>query len=238
MNPIVIYPYKEDPEIRKMRVQAWFRAVLLESGLTPRELEKKFSESETEKKVKRSCVWNKYRRGEVVPRSGLRPDGGPNLVDRVEAVYPGTARWLTLPLWRLLDKAPMEMSEIRRNLEKLPDLMRQMFIYSQAQPSGLFWRRDTDYEDACDLLLRFGTLDGLNAVLALVKEAEIIQDQYQHQDCIQKAGEYVARLGYQGLLPETLIDELSNYLAQRVAAAGYFFELQEEPSDELGCETT
>ena len=49
MNPIVIYPYKEDPEIRKMRVQAWFRAVLLESGLTPRELEKKFSESETEK---------------------------------------------------------------------------------------------------------------------------------------------------------------------------------------------
>jgi hypothetical protein len=154
----------------------------------------------------------------------------------VEADYPETAKWLTLPLWRLLDKAPMEMSEIRRYLEGLPNLMRQMFIYSKAQPAGVFWRRYFDCEDACDLLLRFGSLDGLNAVLALLKEAEVIQDQYQHQQCIQKAGEYVVRLGYQGLVPKTLIGELSNYLAQRVAVAGYFFELREEPSDELGCE--
>lgn len=231
MNPIAISPYKEDPEIRKMRVQAWFRAVSLASKLTPRELEQLFGETKSNEKVKRSCVWDKYRRGEVVPRSGLRPDGGLNLVDRVEAVYPGTAKWLTLPLWRLLDRAPMEMSEIRRYLERLPNLMRQMFIYSEAQPTGLFWRRDTDYEDACDLLLRFVSLDGLNAVLALVKEAEVIQDQYQHQDCVRKAGEYLARLAYQELLPEKLNDELSNYLAQRVTSAGYFFELQDEESE-------
>lgn len=228
MNPIAIYPYKEDPEIRKMRVQAWFLAVSQASKLTPRELEKQFGETKSDGKVQRSCVWDKYRRGEVVPRSGRRPDGGLKLVDRVEAAYPGTAKWLTLPLWRLLDKAPMEMSEIRRYLEGLPNLMRQMFIYSETQSTGLFWRRDTDYEDACDLLLRFGSLDGLNAVLALVKEAEVIQDQYQHQDCVQKAGEYLARLAYQGLLPETLIDEFSHYLAQRVAVAGYFFESQDE----------
>lgn len=231
MNPIAIYPYKEDPEIRKMRVQAWFLAVSLASKLTPRELEKQFGEPKSNEKVKRSCVWDKYRRGEVVPRSGTRPDGGGNLVDRVEAAYPGTAKWLVLPLWRLLDKAPMEMSEIRRYLEGLPNLMRQMFIYSQAQPSGLFWRRDTDYVDACDHLLRFGSLDGLNAVLALVKEAEVIQNQYQHHDCVQKAGEYLARLGFRGLLPEALIGELSNYLAQRVVAAGYFFELQDEDTE-------
>lgn len=228
MNPIAIYRYKEDPEIRKMRVQAWFHAVSLESGLTPRELEKTFSESEPEKKVQRSCVWDKYRRGEVVPRSGFRPDGGLNLVDRVEASYPGTAKWLTLPLWRLLDRAPMEMGEIRRCYEGLPNLMRQIFIYTQAEPSGLFWRRDIDYDDACDHLFRFGNLDGLIAVLALVKEAETVQDQDQHQDCVQKAGEYIARLGYRGLLPETLIGELSNYLARKIAAAGYFFELQNE----------
>jgi len=231
MNPIAIYPYKEDPEIRKMRVQAWFWAVAQASKLTPRELEKKFGEPKCDGKVKRSCMWDKYRRGEVAPRSGPRPDGGLNLVDRVEATYPGTAKWLTLPLWRLLDKAPMEMSEVRRCYEGLPNLMRQIFIYTQAEPSGLFWRRDTDYEDACDLLLRFGGLDGLNAVLALVKEAEVIQDQYQHQDCVQKAGEYLARLAYQVLLPDTLIDKLSNYLVQRVASAGYFFELQDEESE-------
>lgn len=232
MNPIAIYPYKEDPEIRKMRVQAWYLAVALASGLAPRDLEKKFSESDSDRKVKRSCVWDKYRRGEVVPRSGPRPDGSLNLIDRVEAAYPGTAKWLTLPLWRLLDKAPMEMSEIRCHLAELPNLMRQIFIYEQAQPSGVFWRRDTDYDDACDHLLRFGNLDGLTAVLALVKEAEVIQDQCQHQLCAQKAGEYIARLEYRGLLPETLMGKLSNYLAQRVAAAGYFFEPQDEQSEE------
>lgn len=224
MNPIAIYRYKEDPEIRKMRVQAWFRAVSLESGLTPRELEKTFSESEPKKKVQRSCVWDKYRRGEVVPRSGFRPDGGLNLVDRVEASYPGTAKWLTLPLWRLLDRAPMEMSEIRRCYEGLPNLMRQIFIYTQAEPSGLFWRRDTDYDDACDHLLRFGNLDGLTAVLALVKEAAVIQDQYQHQHCVQIGRGYIARLAHLGMLPQMLTGELLNYLDRRVTAAGYFFE--------------
>ncbi|UCV09417.1 hypothetical protein [Dechloromonas denitrificans] len=224
MNPIAIYRYKEDPEIRKMRVQAWFRAVSLESGLTPRELEKTFSESEPQKKVQRSCVWDKYRRGEVVPRSGFRPDGGLNLVDRVEASYPGTAKWLTLPLWRLLDRAPMEMSEIRRCYEGLPNLMRQIFIYTQAEPSGLFWRRDTDYDDACDHLLRFGNLDGLTAVLALVKEAAVIQDQYQHQHCVQIGRGYIARLAHLGMLPQMLTGELLNYLDRRVTAAGYFFE--------------
>lgn len=228
MNPIAIYPYKEDPEIRKMRVLAWFRAVSLASKLTPRELEKQFSEPESDRKVKRSCVWDKYRRGEVVPRSGLRPDGGLNLVDRVEAAYPGTAKWLSLPLWRLLDKAPMEMSEVRRYLEELPNLMQQIFIYGPAQSQNLFWRRDTDYDDACDYLLRFGNLDGLTAVLALIKEAEVIQDQYRHQDCAQKAGEYIARLEYGGLLPDILIGKLSNYLAKRVSGAGYFSEPQNE----------
>lgn len=190
----------------------------LESGLTPRELERKFSESETEKKVKRSCVWNKYRRGEVAPRSGPRPDGGLNLVDRVEAFYPGTAKWLTLPLWRLLDKAPMEISEIRRYLEGLPNLMRQIFIYGPAQPSGLFWRRDTDYDDACDHLLRFGNLDGLTAVLALVKEAEFIQDQcasFELDDTYSpvKLGQYVTNQ----LVIRRLLEQV--YTAWRYVAA-------------------
>lgn len=232
MNPIAIHPYKEDPEIRKMRVQAWFRAVSLASKLTPRELEQLFRETKSNEKVKRSCVWDKYRRGEVVPRSGRRSDGGLNLVDRVEMAYPGTAKWLTLPLWRLLDKAPMEMSEIRRCLEGLPNLMRQIFIYGQAEPSGVFWRRDIDCDDACDLLLRYGDLDGLTAVMALIKEAESVQDQYQHQCCAQKAGEYVSRLTYKGELPEQLGGEVFDYLTQRVASAGYFLDHQDHEEAE------
>jgi hypothetical protein len=195
MNPIAIYPYKEDPEIRKMRVQAWFRAVSLASKMTPRELEKRFSESESDRKVKRSCVWDKYRRGEVVPRSGPRPDGGLNLVDRVEAAYPGTAKWLTLPLWRLLDKAPMEMSEIRRCYESLPRPLRAMFIHPDATESSVFWRRrEMDCKSGGDTLLRFANLEGFTAVLAMLRETESAQNQREYRICRQQVQEYMCRL--------------------------------------------
>lgn len=192
MNPIAIYPYKEDPEIRKMRVQAWFRAVSLASKLTPRELEKQFGEPKSNEKVKRSCVWDKYRRGDVVPRNGRRPDGGLNLVDRVEAVYPGTAKWLTLPLWRLLDKAPMEMSEIRRCYESLPQPMRAIFIHPEATVSSVFWRRDEpNCKRDCDVLLRFENWEGLAAVLAMQRESESTQNKKQYDFCVLKVREYL-----------------------------------------------
>lgn len=211
MNPIAIYPYKEDPEIRKMRVQAWYRAVALASGLTPRELEKKFGESESDRKVKRSCVWDKYRRGEVVPRSGPKPDGGLNLVDRVEAAYPGTAKWLTLPLWRLLDKAPMEMSEIRRCYESLPRPMRAMFIQPDATESSVFWRQDINWRKVCDLLLRFADHDGLTAILITVREAEIIQNQRQYDTATASMIEYMKRLEMHSVIGFSMHDMKSTF---------------------------
>lgn len=212
MNPIAIYPYKEDPEIRKMRVQAWFRAVSLESGLTPHELERKFSESETEKKVKRSCVWNKYRRGEVVPRSGLRPDGGLNLVDRVEAVYPGTAKWLTLPLWRLLDKAPMEMSEIRRCYESLPNLMKTLFIDDSPKSGAVFWRANTRQKDY-ELLLKFSDLNGFTAVVTMFREAHCCQNREQYKIRFQMVQDYSKRLVHQPVTAG-FVGKLCCYLSQ------------------------
>lgn len=211
MNPIAIYPYKEDPEIRKMRVQAWFRAVSLASGLTTHELEKKFSESDDNRKVKRSCAWNKYRRGTVVPRGGPRPDGGLNLVDRVEAEYSGTAKWLTLPLWRLLDKAPMEMSEIRLCYESLPRPIRAMFIRPDATKSSVFWRpRELNCKKDGELLLRFEDLDGVTALIAMLRETESAQLQRQNEICMQIAHEYARRLTKDSVLGECM-QRLSAY---------------------------
>lgn len=194
MNPVAIYPYKEDPEIRKMRVQAWFRAVVQTSNKTPHELERQFTESESDKKVKRSCVWGKYRRGEVVPRSGPKQDGGSNLVDRVEEEYPGTAKWLTLPLWRLLDTAPMEMSEIRRSYESLPPAMRGMFILPNADISATFWRRGELNGRDCDVLLRFESIEGFTAVATMLRESECTQNKAQHRLCAKNVADYLKRL--------------------------------------------
>lgn len=195
MNPVAIYPYKEEAHIRKMRVQAWYRAVVKTSGLSTRDLERKFSESDAGRKVNRSCVWNKYRRGEVVPRSGQKPGGGVNLVDRVEAEYPETAKWLYLPMWRLLDGSPMEMSEIRQCYESLPPPIRSIFIQQKAEPSSLFWRtRPLDCKREGELLLKFESLDGLTAVLAMYRESIIVQCRQQHAASRLVLGEYVRRL--------------------------------------------
>ncbi len=195
MNPVAIYPYKEDAHIRKMRVQAWYRAVVKTSGLSTRDLERKFSESDAGRKVNRSCVWNRYRRGEVVPRSGQKPGGGVNLVDRVEAEYPETAKWLYLPMWRLLDRAPMEMSEIRQCYQSLPPPIRSIFIHQEAEPSSLFWRtRPLDCKREGELLLRFESLDGLTAVLVMQRESIIVQCRQQHAASQVVLREYSRRL--------------------------------------------
>lgn len=195
MNPIAIYPYKEDPEIRKMRVQAWFRAVSLASKLTPRELEKQFGEPKSNEKVKRSCVWDKYRRGEVVPRSGQRPDGALNLVDRVEAAYPGTAKWLNLALWRLLDGATLELSEIKKGYDNLPNVLRSAFVKpDQSASQNKFWRRSVDVKRVCEQLVCLGTIESLTALLLMLREAELVQNQNTYDICVRHCLELLGHL--------------------------------------------
>jgi len=174
--------YKESPWVRTMRIQTWFRAVEQKSGgLGTHDLERQFSG----KKIahgKRSCIWNKYRAGTVAPRGGCgNSTGGVNLVKRVETVYPGTAKWLSLPLWRLVDPAPMEMAEVRMLFEGLSPGLRPMFIASKKEASGLFWRRPVDIKQVGDILCAKRDLDALVAALILVKEAEVTQNQIQHE---------------------------------------------------------
>lgn len=186
MSPIAFYPYQEDPQIRKMRVQAWFKAVTTKSGLSARELEEKFRE-DSGKKVKRSCIWNKYRRGEVVPRTGYRPNSRPNLLDRVETEYPGTTKWLLSPIWRLADKAPMEMSEIRAVYLGLPPLIRSLYITAEANANGRFWRKTMKAETVFSTLFCIRDLDAFTASLAMVREAEIIQSPKAHKNAVGAA---------------------------------------------------
>lgn len=184
MPEIGFFPYKEDPLIRKMRVQAWFKAVSIKSGLSARELEEKFRE-DSGKKVKCSCIWNKYRRGEVVPRLGYREDGRPNLAERVEAEFPKTSTWLQSPVWRLADKTPMEMSEIRAVYFGLPAPIRPLFVLPRARPSDRFWRSSVPAKAAFHTLFRMRDMEAFSAMLAMVKEAEIIQSRkvYEHAVC-------------------------------------------------------
>lgn len=216
----------EDPTIRSMRIRSWVRAVQLASGLTLAQLEDAFSEREPgQKPSNRSCIWGKYERGEVAPRSGCSPKGTPNLIERVELRYPGTAMWLSSPLWRLADKAPMEMSEIREIYEGLPYLLRSIFIAAPHEASEVFWRRPVDTKDVGEILLKPSTQDTVSTLviaLAMVKEAEITQSQYEHWTGVEIVQKCLAMQKQNGVLDGELLSDLYRYLVARLERVEYF----------------
>lgn len=201
-----------------MRVRAWVRAVKLASGLGLAELEEMFSQRLGTGPSSRSCIWEKYQRGEVVPRFRLQTKRGLSLVERVEQRYPGTAKWLTSPLWRLVDKAPMEMGEIREIYEGLPYLFQSIFIAGPHEGSPLFWRRPIDPKDVCEILLKLSERDAISALvtaLTMAKEAETTQDQYQHELAVECVWDCLDLLQDEPALMVGLLDELNDYLMDR-----------------------
>lgn len=210
--------YVENPKIRSMRVRSWFHAVSQASGLTVGELEREFRE-EGSARTPRSCIWNKYKRGEVVPRSRYQGDGRPKLVERVEARYPGTEKWLFSPLWRLADEAPMEMSELRQVYDGLPGNIRDLIILASSLANPIFWRREFDNEEMVAGLLQYRSLNELITALALVREAEICQRYLEYQFWVKVALVLLKSIDLNGLEKTTLPQELEGRLRQRWNAA-------------------
>lgn len=236
VSKVVYAPYKEDVAIRRMRIRAWYQAVVEASALGSRELERLFCEDPLSA-ANRSCIWEKYRRGEILPRSGNRTGGRPNVVERVERRYPGTARWLAMPLWRLADHAPMGMHELRAFYNSLQKPIRDIFIAPDVLPSDVFWRRGVSFLDSCLILKRFENLEGFSAVLAIIKEMEVRQFPQTYDDCCEIALSYVERVLYKKAHAETAV-ALMTYLERRfqktrtnIYFESDFYELPEDEDD-------
>ena len=166
--------YIENDEIRRLRTQVWFHVVQQRSQLSIERLEQKFSSAGLAKRWK-SGIWNKYKKGDVTPRNRGGAKGQRSLVQRVEAVYPGTKIWLEHPLWRALDPAPMQISEIRTCYEDLPSHIRKVLI--EAPPAGgRFWRTVEGPAAVMRSLAGAAPLEKLYVAVMLLKEAEVCQD--------------------------------------------------------------
>lgn len=121
--------------ITKLKVMAWFRAVAEASGKTSAQLEREFADPNHIRKSKdknqeiRPGLWDKYRRGEVEPRARPINENRVSVVQAVEAKYPGTARVLTLPLWKLLDfSQSMTMEELDEIEKSLPPRVQHLHV--------------------------------------------------------------------------------------------------------------
>jgi len=206
----------------RLRAMAWFNAVSLASGMNDSELEVFFGDASNRTRYKpgeRPGLWRKYKTGKICPK--FKPDvhGRPSIVERVEARFPGTAQWMGMPFWDVLSYKVMSMPELRKIYLSLQPNVRDLILMEPVMNGRMFWRRPTDPEQLYDSLLSIGNLDATTAVLALIKEAEITQNQTQHQLGLACWINCINRLQHPTLIP--LMQRINNIIEDRFTRISY-----------------
>lgn len=187
--------------IISLQVRVWFAAVKIRSGLSNNELARRFPSTPSPAQSgaslpstsgylpSQSGYWDQIRRGQHLP---LRRQHGRELVDKVEAAFPNTKRWIVLPLWELLSLRPIGLTTIYGILATLHPSIRKLIlidpealsVFVRMPPNKELYRRLDKAarplypDDDSDV---FGRLTGgAIATLALIREAELIQQQPLH----------------------------------------------------------
>lgn len=178
-------PRKEP--LSSLRTKAWFNAVALASKKSTYELDIEFSETSKryqKKYEKRPCIWEKYARGDIEPRSKVGAKGQTPIVEKVERIYPGTAQWLTMPFWRMLGDEPMGMDELKEVYLSFSPVIRNLLIRKKRSRADLFWRTDITPDKLHEHLSAGDPIEVATAILAMTKEAESRQLEHQYYQAL------------------------------------------------------
>lgn len=194
-----------------LAVRLWFHAVHQASGLGVRALARRFPSNPCPARQRSewssgedSGYWHKIRRGEINP---LLRQHGRELIALVELAFPGTARWIRSPLWRLLDVKPITLAEIHNILNDLHPRLRDVLL-AKKEVQSVFWRMppNGDQYRSIEKIARPDlaknadeqfdiVMGGLVAIVALIRESEIIQHQPMNYQGRMLLGKLVQRLG-------------------------------------------
>lgn len=153
-----------------LRVKVWFNSVQIASGgFTAYALEHQFNPTSIHKshgEFSRSGIWEKYKRGDSVPRQSI--------LERVESIYPGTARMLDHPLWTVLKQPLKEQEAINQVLVTLDERVVSLLFERTNKSSNIFSKRLPFTESTVDSLIHLGDLDAFTALILSVQESESI----------------------------------------------------------------
>ena len=188
----------------RIRAMAWFQAVSLASGLDAAHLEVLFGSTKDAVRPytlgARPGLWDKYRDGVICPKIKQDSKGRPSIVERVEERFPGTAKWMTLPLWEVLGDAQMSLDDLKRVYCSLAPFVRRLIVLDTPSDPIFFWRRPMPVGRLCKYLARARGLDAATAMLALMKEAEATRNQEMHQELLLRWAPFAAWLHKQPVL--------------------------------------
>lgn len=192
-----------------LRTIAWVDAVVVKSKKSISALELEFQPPLPKGKAyrSRSYIWQKYKKGIVVPRSDIGLDGKDGLVQRVDKRYPGTAAVFNSPLWELCSQTPIEMSQVKAVYCSFPPALRKQFV---GKADAKFWRKPCDPDELCESLLRERSLNGLVALVCLAREAEAIQSPSLYRASVNTIVEWLDQHGADcGVLNEAVCNALA-----------------------------
>lgn len=170
--------------LEKLRDDVWITGVKLQSGLkTGYALEKAIEPHKIKRAkghINRPRKWDNYINGTQGPG---KIKGKPSSVDLAETAFPGTARWHNHPIWQALDDRPMDQYQCETQIKKLDHLVTEI-LYEDAP--GLPGQKIlSPFEShVAEWLMRLGNLDGLAAILLLVRYAEAISSGELRKDAL------------------------------------------------------
>ncbi len=168
--------------------------------------------------AKSSGAWNELRAGRHLPRDIDAPQG--KLMVRLQELDPKAAATRYWPIWRLSSAEPLSMPEVHALMLQMRAGTRQMLIGSFG--NGRVMRWPTHHLTEIEWMLREKNFDGLTALIALIREAELLQDE---------AVFVLARGAAFGLLPvlentfcsAELANEFAEFLKSRFASMAHMF---------------
>lgn len=151
------------------RTRSWFNAVSQASGLSAPQLDLKYFNCNP-----RPCLWEKYRDGKVTPSATYNSFKNKSIIDRVESDYPGTKKWITLPLWNLLDKNAWTTAELQEALLGTNLEICQLLIENSSVDAKWILRSgiSKNSNKYIEKLLNIGNADALTAIYIIYIFAE------------------------------------------------------------------
>lgn len=178
--PFTFTPVEEGPGRPKranvdiLRTQLWVSIVMARSGMTLYGLEREFLPEQVKyngSKVIRPRRWDRYWEGKMGLQDLPAED---NLVDRVEARFPGTAHWFRHPIWPALSHDPMTEAAIVQGLKTLEPAVRRA-VLTNKYPDGRrrLYRVATFHEHTRLRLIQRGSFDALGAAVLMVRYSEV-----------------------------------------------------------------
>jgi hypothetical protein len=133
-------------------------------------------------------LWARYMRGEVLPQ-GARGSGAATLIERIEAIYPGTAAFFHSPLWELMDfnkvLGPHELKSMYLRLGKRT-WARFVSNYKSASTEAVaaarYWKIRHSREELLGHLRELTGLEGLSACLIEARLGYLRQEESAFMD--------------------------------------------------------